>query len=143
MIGDAKVKWQRIIWSEKGGEEVTRPAIIDVRGVPATYRSQKNMEAIVRSFGRLKGIITTGLESGDPNLTVLEVETKKDEVLSRPILLQSLKGLIAVNISERQPPAPPGEGKVDCAIERTEGGRNEFRMGEESLAADGVGGVGS
>ena len=60
MIGDAKVKWQRIIWTNNVGEDVTRLAIINVRGVPATYRSSKNMEAIVRSFGRLKGIITTG-----------------------------------------------------------------------------------
>ena len=137
MIGDAKLKWQRIIWTEKGGEEVTWPVIIDVRGVPATYQSRKNIEAIVSSFGRLKGIITTGLESGDPNLTVLEVETKKEEVLSRPILLQSLKGIVAVNVSERQPPAPPAEGKVHCAIERTEGGREEIRKGEEAMATDG------
>ena len=92
---------------------------------------------IVRSFGRLKGIITTRLESGDPSLTVLEMEMKKDEVLSRPILLQSLKGIVAVNISERQPPAPPVEGEVDCAIERTEGGRDEIRKGEEAMATDG------
>ena len=79
MIGKAKIQWQRIIWTAKIREIVTRPAIIGVRGIPATVRSKKNMEAIVKSFGRLKGIITTGLESGDPNLTVLDVEMEKEE----------------------------------------------------------------
>ena len=110
VIGKAKVQWQRIIWTAKVREKVTRPAIIDVRGIPATVRSKKNMEAVVKSFGRLKDIITTGLESGDPNLTVLDVEMEKEEGLLRPIIIQSRKGMVTVKLSERQPPAPPEKG---------------------------------
>ena len=137
VIGDAQVKWQRIIWTDKAGENVTRPAIIDIRGIPATYRSRKNMEAIVRPFGRLKGIIATGLALGDPNLTVLEVEMEKEGVISRPVMLQSSKGLIAVNISEQQPPAPPAKVDFRCNMERIEARRDEKRKGEEALAEDG------
>ena len=137
LIGDAKIKWQRIIWTDKAGEDMTRPAIIDIRGIPVTYRSRKNMEAIVRPFGRLKGVVATGLASGDPNLTVLEVEMEKEGVISRPVMLQSSKGFIAVNISERQPPAPPARVDFGCNMERIEAGRDEQRKGEEALAEDG------
>ena len=137
VIGDAKVQWQRIIWTDKVGENVTRPAIIDVRGIPFTYQSRKNMEAVVRSFGRLKGIIVTGLESGDPNLMVLDVEMEKEVVISQPVILQSRKGIVTVNVCERHPPAPPAKGDFGCIIEKSKGGRVEHTKAEEALAADG------
>ena len=116
---------------------MTRPAIIDVRGIPATFRSKKNMEAVVKSFGRLKGIIATGLESSDPNLTVLDVEMEKEEGIIRPVIIQSRKGMVTVNVSERQPPAPPAKGDSGRISEKSTGGRDEHRSGEEALAADG------
>ena len=101
VIGKAKIQWKRIIWTAKIRETVTRPAIIDVRGIPVTFRSEKNMEAIVKSFGRLRGIIMTGLESGDPDLTVLDVEMEKEEGTLRPIIIQSRKGMVTLKVSER------------------------------------------
>ena len=136
MIGKAKVQWQRIIWTDKVGENVTRPAIIDVRGIPATFRSKKNMEAVVKSFGRLEGIIATGLESGDPNLTILDVEMEKEEGILQPVIIQSRKGMVTLNVSERQPPAPLVKGDSRCISEKSAGGRDEHRSGEEALAGD-------
>ena len=116
---------------------MTRSVIIKVRGIPATFRSKKNMEAVVKLFERLKGIIATGLESGDPNLTVLDVEMEKEEGILRPVIIQSRKGMVSVNVSERQPPAPPVKGDSGRISEKSAGGRDEHRSGEEALAADG------
>ena len=137
MIGKAKVQWQRIIWTAKVRENVSRLAIIDVRGMPATVRSKENMEAVVKAFGRLKGIITTGLESGDPNLTVLDVEMEKEEGMFRPVIVQSRKGMVTVKISERQPPAPPAIGDFGRTGGKSAGRRDEYVNGEEAMAACG------
>ena len=137
VIGKAKVQWQRIIWMAKVRENMTRPAIIDVRGMPATVRSKENIEAVVKSFRRLKGIITTGLESGDPNLAVLDVEMEKEEGMLRPVIIQSRKGMVTVKVSERQPPAPPAVGDFGRTGGKSAGQRDEFVNGEEAMAVDG------
>ena len=129
LIGKAKVQWQHIIWTDKVGDNVTRLAIIDVWGIPATFWSKKNMEAVVKSFGRLKGIIATGLESSDPNLTVLDVEMEKEEGILRPVIIQSHKGMVTVNVSERQPLAPPAKG---------DSRRDEHRSQQEGGTSIGV-----
>ena len=136
MIGKAKIQWKRIIWTAKVRETMTRPAIIDVRGIPATIRSERNMAAIVKPFGRLRGIITTGLESGDPDLTVLDVEMEEEGTL-RPIIIQSCKGMVALKVSERQPPAPPVEGEVERVGRVAAGRGDEHGNGEEAMVVDG------
>ena len=137
VIGKAKIQWKRIIWTTKIREVVTRPAIIDVRGIPAAFRSEKNMEAIVKPFGRLRGIITTGLESGDPHLTVLDVEMEKEEGTLRPIIIQGRKGMVTLKVSERQPPAPPAEGDCGRVGGKAAGRGDEPGNGEEAMAAVG------
>ena len=79
---------------------------------PDAYQSQLAMEALLRSIGKLQYIITTCLESGDPNIIVLEAEMAEGVPLPAMIWLKGLEGTFIMRMVERKPlPTPSQHGR--------------------------------
>ena len=70
---DGEIKWRHTLLTNRAADEEKRTGIIEARGVPLGYRSWQALGAMMRPFRMLRKILSEGITTADPNITIMEV----------------------------------------------------------------------
>lgn len=87
--------------------------VLEARGVPFGYRTEHLMGNMIRPVGQLCEIISTGIQAGDPNLVLLEVEIAQDRRIPQWVILRTPNASYKVGLAKRAPTLSPGDEPWD------------------------------
>ncbi|XP_078446916.1 uncharacterized protein LOC144715789 [Wolffia australiana] len=154
MPAQGTVKWRGVKKTNGGCKIKNSTILVEAHGIPFGYRSVEHAAHMVRKFARLRRIISTGLESGDPLITVLEVEPHNIGMLPRSVLCEAAPGAPVVQLLVVPPPPPlprlanfvmvgnpptgiEGDGRSTRGTSGPQAGRTEWRQKSAALSTIG------
>ena len=105
-----------------------------VRGVPLGCRTRPGLEALIKSFGTIRRVISKGLIEGEPNIVLVEGEDPMGSTPPATMRLRGAQGTFGIWLSTRVPPPPPATHLKLAAAE--DGQEKDRKVSEAELTAN-------
>ena len=107
---------------------------MEVRGVQLGYRTRPGLEALIKSLGTIRRVISEDLIEGEPHIVLVEGEGPMGSTPPATIRLRGAEGTFGIWLSTLVPPPPPATHSKLAAAE--DGQEKDITVSEVELTAN-------
>ena len=132
--GAMGVKWRRVLQTDGASLQDRDTYIMEAWGIPIGYRNRPALEALIKTFGMIRWVVSDGLIEEDLNISLVEAEGPMGSTPPALIRLQGPQGTFGIRLSTGLPPPPLAvQLKLAAAEDSNE---NDLAVSDAELTAE-------